>query len=170
MFPFILLLSQATSSPSPHFCPDGKLLPDPTDCSKFYKCAAGSPQSQSCPQPLLYNPVLKTCDWAQAVECVKVAVEESDSSSTTRQFEAQVSSKNPILAGLALTGAPVGSSLISVGGRRISGQAPAGSVMVLKSVAKAGASGGHLGKNRLGVKFVPRDEAKYEAELGIFQN
>merc|ERR1712215_207860 len=90
-------------------CPDGTLLPDPEDCSKFYKCHAGSLHSQECPgspHTLLWSVEHAMCDWPEAVDCVKGDVENSILIDTIvdDQEEDLSSHKNPILAGLSLTG------------------------------------------------------------------
>eukprot|EP00092_Neocalanus_flemingeri_P027553 GFUD01029893.1.p1 GENE.GFUD01029893.1~~GFUD01029893.1.p1 ORF type:complete len:158 (-),score=52.79 GFUD01029893.1:21-494(-) len=143
----LFLVSQASSSALP--CPEGTLLPNPTDCSKFYKCSAGSPRTQSCAAQLLYNTALQTCDWPEAVDCVKVAVEESDPSPSRT---------------MALTASRTGSSSsLSRGEMKVAGQ-PAGSVLV----ASVRAGVGQQGRQKMEVKYIPRDVARYEAELGVY--
>ena len=169
MLLFLLIISLSTISfTSSTPCPDGTLLPDPTDCSKFYKCHAGSLHSQSCPgspQHLLWNVELARCDWPEAVDCVKVAVEKSVTIVTTvRKTEDHISHKNPFLAGLALTGAPGGSRLVSQGERRVPGQ-PVGSILVQR-----GGETGQQVEQRMSVKFVPREVARYEEPLRLYQD
>ena len=43
--------------------------PDPSDCSKFFLCAAGKPHPMSCREGTLYNPSVMTCDHAFNVDC-----------------------------------------------------------------------------------------------------
>ncbi len=48
---------------------DGKLFPNPDDCSTFYQCRDGGAILQECPEDLHFNPRLETCDWAWAAGC-----------------------------------------------------------------------------------------------------
>ena len=43
--------------------------PDPSDCSKFFLCAAGKPHPMSCRDGTLYNPSVMSCDHAFNVDC-----------------------------------------------------------------------------------------------------
>lgn len=49
---------------------DGELLPNPENCRKYYKCAQGNPSDQSCPGSLMFDPILKICNWPDNVVCV----------------------------------------------------------------------------------------------------
>merc|ERR1712032_300611 len=45
-------------------------FPDPEDCGRFYMCVDGSVVGHmSCPDGLLWNTDLLTCDWPRNVEC-----------------------------------------------------------------------------------------------------
>merc|ERR1711971_311410 len=45
-------------------------FPDPEDCGRFYMCVDGSVVGHmSCPDGLLWNNELLTCDWPRNVEC-----------------------------------------------------------------------------------------------------
>ena len=108
---------------------------------------------------------LARCDWPEAVDCVKVAVEKSVTIVTTvRKTEDHISHKNPFLAGLALTGAPGGARLVSQGERRVPGQ-PVGSILVQR-----GGETGQQVEQRMSVKFVPREVARYEEPLRVYQD
>ena len=163
---FLLLLASLVIPSSSTPCPDGVLLPDPTDCSKFYKCHQGSLHSLECPASpvqLLWDVNLARCDWPQAVDCVKVALEESIPLATTVHKTDVLSHKNPFLAGLSLTGIPGGSSQVAGVESRVSGQ-PAGSLLVRTTVDTR-----QQGEKKMSVKFVPRDVAKYEKPLHKYQ-
>jgi hypothetical protein len=45
--------------------------PHPSDCASFFICRQGEGQEGpfTCPQPLLFDPILKTCNSPQLVEC-----------------------------------------------------------------------------------------------------
>ena len=43
---------------------DGKLFPNPDDCSTFYQCRNGGAILQECPEDLVYNKDLETCSWS----------------------------------------------------------------------------------------------------------
>ncbi|XP_074042671.1 uncharacterized protein [Leptinotarsa decemlineata] len=49
--------------------PDGSLLPDARDCSKFYECAGGIPVSMVCPAATVWDENIKTCNFANEVDC-----------------------------------------------------------------------------------------------------
>jgi len=49
---------------------NGELLPDPTNCRKYFKCAQGQPSAQNCPGTLVFDVVLKICNWPQSTTCV----------------------------------------------------------------------------------------------------
>lgn len=50
---------------------DGELLPNLENCRKYYKCAQGLPSSQSCPGTLVFDTVLKICNWPENTNCVE---------------------------------------------------------------------------------------------------
>ena len=50
---------------------DGELLPDVTNCRKYFKCSNGRPSTQSCPGTLIFDPVLKICNWPDSTSCVQ---------------------------------------------------------------------------------------------------
>jgi len=50
---------------------NGELLPNPDDCRKYFKCAQGSPTDQACPGTLIFDPVLKICNWPTSSQCIK---------------------------------------------------------------------------------------------------
>ena len=98
------------------------------------------------------------CDWPEAVDCVQVDMKNSISINTIVDDEKKdlFSHKNPILAGLSLTG-----SFKSPGKkRRVVGQ-PAGSVLL----SMAGEDE-ELGKQEeVRVKFVPKNKKKHQKLL-----
>ena len=50
---------------------DGELLPDETNCRKYFKCSNGKPSTQSCPGTLIFDPKLKICNWPDTTTCVQ---------------------------------------------------------------------------------------------------
>jgi hypothetical protein len=46
------------------------LLPDHTDCSRFFMCSNGKPVQHHCPAGLHFNELLKVCDYPHNVNCV----------------------------------------------------------------------------------------------------
>ena len=50
---------------------DGELLPDDTNCRKYFKCSNGSPATQSCPGTLIFDPVLSICNWPDQTTCIQ---------------------------------------------------------------------------------------------------
>lgn len=44
-------------------------LADDKDCTVFYKCLAGEPVIQYCPEGLAYNPEFGVCDYPENVNC-----------------------------------------------------------------------------------------------------
>ena len=69
------LLVSAQVSP-PRSCPppgprdNTVLLPNPTDCSRFFSCSNGIPVPFRCPGGLHFNNALQTCDWPDKANCV----------------------------------------------------------------------------------------------------
>lgn len=66
---------QPTHKPEENGCPavDGPvdvLLPNPADCSTFFKCFRGKPVLHKCQPGLLWNDKMKYCDYPENVECV----------------------------------------------------------------------------------------------------
>jgi len=49
---------------------DGQLLPNSRDCHKYYKCSQGKPSDQSCPGTLIFDPILKICNWPDSTTCI----------------------------------------------------------------------------------------------------
>merc|ERR1719222_729113 len=58
---------------------DGDLLPNPENCRKYFKCAQGSPSDQSCPGTLIFDPVLKICNWPSGTTCIRDLLPKSTS-------------------------------------------------------------------------------------------
>ena len=50
---------------------DGELLPDDTNCRKYFKCSNGKPATQSCPGTLIFDPLLKICNWPDTTTCIQ---------------------------------------------------------------------------------------------------
>lgn len=63
--------------------------PDVTDCSKFYRCTWGKPQSFSCPTGTYWSQKLLTCDFQHLVKCGAAS-----SSDTSLHSHSQRTSKN----------------------------------------------------------------------------
>jgi len=49
---------------------DGELIPNSEDCRKYFKCAQGAPSVQSCPGTLIFDPLLKICNWPESTTCI----------------------------------------------------------------------------------------------------
>lgn len=47
-----------------------ELYPDITDCSRYFRCEHNYPVLHQCPENLLYDPSLKTCNWEHNVVCM----------------------------------------------------------------------------------------------------
>ncbi len=45
------------------------MVPDPSDCAKFYQCNNGAGVEKSCPSGLNFNPKCSCCDWPANVDC-----------------------------------------------------------------------------------------------------
>ncbi|KAJ8924986.1 hypothetical protein NQ315_001151 [Exocentrus adspersus] len=69
-------------TPLPNICtgrPDGTVIADEDDCSKYYECIYGEAITSQCPDGLLYSPDKKRCDHAENVTCaVNVCADEPD--------------------------------------------------------------------------------------------
>jgi len=48
----------------------GELIPNRENCRKYYKCSNGDPSLQSCPGNLIFDPVLKICNWPDSTTCI----------------------------------------------------------------------------------------------------
>lgn len=42
---------------------ESQLLPDPDDCTVFYRCHLGVPEPMKCPTGEVFNPISLQCDW-----------------------------------------------------------------------------------------------------------
>merc|ERR1712172_34563 len=70
--PTIIFLSAAAAVVRSNPCQNDVdvYFPDPEDCGRFYMCVDGSVVGHmSCPDGLLWNNELLTCDWPRNVEC-----------------------------------------------------------------------------------------------------
>merc|ERR1711971_780546 len=68
----IIFLSAAAAVVRANPCQNDEdvYFPDPEDCGRFYMCVDGSVVGHmSCPDGLLWNNELLTCDWPRNVEC-----------------------------------------------------------------------------------------------------
>ena len=70
----ILHVSLGQTPTCPPVIPGGILhLPDPRNCSNFYKCDdQGRSYLFNCPPGLIYNPLIQVCDWSDGEGCVQV--------------------------------------------------------------------------------------------------
>merc|ERR1711915_1095793 len=59
------------------------IIPNPDDCSQFFKCSWGTPYLYQCPNGLLFNPDLDVCDWPGNVDCDGSSSSESSESSSS---------------------------------------------------------------------------------------
>jgi len=60
--------------PKPIKCHTGasnELYANPRNCRKYFKCDGGSPSLQSCPANLIFDTVLRICNWPTASTCVE---------------------------------------------------------------------------------------------------
>ena len=48
----------------------GELVPNRENCRKYFKCSNGEPSLQSCPGTLIFDPVLKICNWPDSTTCI----------------------------------------------------------------------------------------------------
>jgi hypothetical protein len=48
---------------------EGKLMPYPGDCTKFYECAEGKKVAMNCPDALWFNPSILECDYPYQAGC-----------------------------------------------------------------------------------------------------
>jgi len=48
----------------------GELIPNRENCRKYFKCSNGEPSLQSCPGNLIFDPVLKICNWPDSTTCI----------------------------------------------------------------------------------------------------
>jgi len=48
----------------------GELVPNRENCRKYFKCSNGEPSLQSCPGNLIFDPVLKICNWPDSTTCI----------------------------------------------------------------------------------------------------
>merc|ERR1712020_105753 len=48
----------------------GELIPNRENCRKYFKCSNGEPSLQSCPGTLIFDPVLKICNWPDSTTCI----------------------------------------------------------------------------------------------------
>jgi len=62
---FVKETSSAVKCNSP-----GELIPNRENCRKYYKCSNGDPSLQSCPGNLIFDPVLKICNWPDSTTCI----------------------------------------------------------------------------------------------------
>jgi len=58
----------------------GELVPNFQNCRKYYKCSNGEPSHQSCPGTLIFDSVLKICNWPETTSCISdlLVVRKSD--------------------------------------------------------------------------------------------
>merc|ERR1711936_1500712 len=69
-FAIIFLSAAALVRANPCQNNEDVYFPDPEDCGRFYMCVDGSVVGHmSCPDDLLWNNDLLTCDWPKNVEC-----------------------------------------------------------------------------------------------------
>lgn len=52
-----------------HTGASNELYANPQNCRKYYKCSAGKPSLQSCPANLIFDTVLRICNWPTASSC-----------------------------------------------------------------------------------------------------
>jgi len=58
------------SNEKPFVCPTSNgHFGDPNDCTKFYKCAHGTPIAEFCPATLFWNQANEQCDWPEQTLC-----------------------------------------------------------------------------------------------------
>jgi hypothetical protein len=64
-------LSSLDINRSPIICPPTKSwrVPDPYDCTIYHDCYHGTDLVSYCPTQFQYNPVKRSCDHAQNVQC-----------------------------------------------------------------------------------------------------
>merc|ERR1712088_195742 len=69
-FAIIFLSAAAVVRANPCQNNEDVYFPDPEDCGRFYMCVDGAVVGHmSCPEGLLWNTDLLTCDWPRNVEC-----------------------------------------------------------------------------------------------------
>lgn len=49
--------------------PDNTFIPDVSNCANWFRCTPNGPVPGSCPDPWLFNPQTRECDWAANVQC-----------------------------------------------------------------------------------------------------
>jgi len=52
-----------------HGVPPNSFIPDVSQCNAWFRCTPNGPVPGTCPDPWLFNPTTRECDWAFAVEC-----------------------------------------------------------------------------------------------------
>ena len=52
-------------------CSQAGQFPSPYSCAEYYVCVYTNPRAYvfHCPADLLYDPILRVCNWPQAVNC-----------------------------------------------------------------------------------------------------
>ena len=49
---------------------DGIFKPHPYECNKYFECVYNTALTLTCPEGLVFDPELETCDWNFNVNCV----------------------------------------------------------------------------------------------------
>lgn len=66
----VFLLLVATVLGKPKCNTPGELHPNTENCRKYYKCSNGEPTNQDCPGSLIFDVVLKICNWPDSTTCI----------------------------------------------------------------------------------------------------
>lgn len=57
-------------------------LPNVRDCNAYFRCGPNGPEIGNCPQEFNFNPLTRSCDWPENVECFKCPPNETISTHT----------------------------------------------------------------------------------------
>lgn len=66
----LFMVNGVNSSASPSTCLE-EYMPNPDDCSSYFRCVNDSPVQLPCPGGLHWNDEVKTCDWPANANCKK---------------------------------------------------------------------------------------------------